>query len=217
MLLTRRFLKQRKDASGGEETPVQPRVILAFFLLMLLLAFGLRLWQWMTPPETFPLLPQERGLVEVSTIAEADERSTIRVIAPPLFQNVYVAAVGVYTISSDAFPSGTIAIELARGDWRFVEIIEKPRANLLEEARSFSAYKQEDVVLNQQTGILVNRAVPGTTCKEPNDANPVGLCEITRILLFEKDGLVITLSADGTHATEGELITLAKSMITSAN
>lgn len=190
---------------------------MAFFAIMLLLAGVLRLWQWTAPPDIYPLLPQALGLTEVGTIEEANERSPIRVIAPPIGQDVSVAAVGVYGISSEDFPSGTVAIELARGNWRFVEIIEKPRANLLEEARHFSAYEQKDVVLDQQTGILVNRGVPGTTCKEPDEANPVGLCEITRILLFETGGLVISLSADGTHATEGELITMAKAMIQNAS
>jgi hypothetical protein len=186
---------------------------IGLFLLIITVTVGVQFYNWLAPAETFSLLANAPGLVEVETIQKANDLSTISAIPLPKSENLYTAAVGVYTISSKHFPSGTIAVELALDDHRIFEVLQKPKTNLEAEIQKFAQTQQQDIVIAEVPAKIITMSYDNIDCLTANEDNPVGLCEITKVLMFEIDKLTISIGIDANHATEGELIEFAQNMI----
>lgn len=181
-------------------------------VLILLSAGGLRLAEWMNPPVAPPLLSQDDTLIRLNSLSEVAAHTKTPVSEPKETFSSTLHVIGVYQEQNRLFPPGTVALVYVKDGFRFVEVSFRPGTNLEKERALLGNNKEEKIVLNgNNKGILV-RQRRGAYCKRPEESM-IGVCQITRSLLFEKDGVVIKISADGNHATDGEIIKMARSLI----
>jgi hypothetical protein len=168
----------------------------------------------LTPPPRPDMTLQADGLVETKSVAEAQPHTVMPILLPSDLLQSTVYSVGIYTKGAATLPVGSADITLVKNDWRFVEIIERPSTTLEDVANDYVGASSEIVSLGRADAVLLRLPRRGIRCVEPNAKWQLpGFCEISRILMFETDGIVYSIAADGTHATDGELATLAKSML----
>lgn len=201
----------RANAAG-----TKPTILMVLFAIMIVSAVVLRATSWVVPPSQIPLLAPADGLVQTETVAEAEITAHRTILAPTDLFGSEVAAVGVYTQGITGISQGSSAIELVRDGWRFVEILEEPNVTLEEVVAPYKPFPEQTVVLAESvSGKLVSLDRRFPQCVEGQDGNP-GVCQISRVLIFQTPQSVISIAADGAHATEGELIALARSILTVA-
>ena len=205
-LITKKFRKK----GGNDGADGSCFVIL---IIIVILAAGLiNFVDWARPAKPLPLLTQAEGMVQVETL-EVISNYTQTSVTPPqetFGAELYVA--GIYTEVNDLLPQHTVALVYTRDNWRFIEIDYKP-ITLEEHLSTSRGFDPTEVVLTPEvTGTLITLDHT-PRCIEPVDDRFPGKCEISTQLSFELDGTTITISADGTHATEGELIEIGRSII----
>ena len=166
------------------------------------------------PPPRPDMLPKADGLIETTTVEEAQAHTIMQITLPGDLLGSSVYAVGTYVEGSPALPIGSVAVTLVKNEFRFVEIIERPDTTAEAVAGSYGKTAVQDIVLGGTTGKLLSIQTRGVACVEPNERwNLPGFCEIPLLLVFQGDGMTFTLGADGSHATVGELITMAKDIL----
>ncbi|MDG1950202.1 MAG: hypothetical protein P8J32_05325 [bacterium] len=162
---------------------------------------------WQTNEER-TLITQTPGLVTFKT---ADDISAT-VILPTETFGAQVHTSGLYTQSTDTFPKGTIAVIYTRNDWRFVEIDYLPEISAEEYTLTHLFLDLQEVTLTQEYNGWMATIDKNTRCIDYEDDIP-NRCEISRKLIFDTPSRMIIIAADGSHATDGELIEMAKSII----
>lgn len=171
---------------------------------MLSIAIIIRFFSWYSADER-SLLNQAAGLV---TSESAEE---LGVTPPPETFGSELFEIGLYTQASEIFPAGTVALVYVKGGWRFVEIDYLPGRTMEEQRATYRNFPQEEAIVGDSTFVVVtldNRA----RCIDYEDKIP-NRCEVTRQLLIETESHLIMISADGTHATDGELLIIGRSII----
>jgi len=207
MLLTR-LLRRKKS---NEPRPERTRWVLFLMIAILGSTVILKLVDTtIAPPRS--LLTSAEGLVEISSLDQLTQYS-IETIAPPAETfGAELFTIGVYTELNDVFTTGTVSLIYARDGSRYVEIDYLPDRTQQEQLALLSLYAQENVVLNETTSATIITRDNSPRCIKYDDGLP-NKCEIGLQILFEKNGLLIMISGDGDHATQGELIEMAKSII----
>ncbi len=158
------------------------------------------------------LIESTQGLVMAKNIDELSKVAGRTVGRPTIPEGVEIAALGVYTEATPAFPKQTTAIVLARGGWRFAEIIERPGANIDEVSASYGSVSSRKATLSPGTEakwIILDQAAP--ICLDGRDGQP-GTCVINRIVIFQNETGVVSIASDSRGATDGELLALARSL-----
>ncbi len=150
------------------------------------------------------LLGDVRGLIEYENV----DTFELPLPADTLGAQLYQA--GQYTLSTNAFPAQTWALVYVRDDWRFVEINYLPGRTLEEHKAIHQNTRQRDVNTEGLQAVLIELD-KSPRCIDYEDAVP-NRCEFSRQLAFELGETLITISADGENATNGELILLAQSI-----
>jgi len=188
------------------------KIGVSVIIVILLAAGGLRLAQWMNPPPAPLLLPQSENLVLVNTPAEISGYTQTPLIEPKKLFGSTLHIIGIYQSEQAWFTEGTIALVYVKNGFRFVEISVRPSTTLKTEQDKLSILKKETVVLAPSVEGIFARLRNNIYCKQPT-SEMIGVCQITRALLFETNGTVVVISADGEHATDGELIEMARSIV----
>lgn len=163
-------------------------------------------------PAPPPLVESTQGLVMAENIDELSKVAGRAVVRPTIPEGVWIAALGAYTEATPAFPKQTTVIVLARGAWRFAEIIERPGANIDEVTASYGPVSSRKVTLaagTQAKWIMLDQAAP--ICLDGRDGQP-GTCVINRIIVFQNETGVVSIATDSRGATDGELLALARSL-----
>lgn len=188
--------------------------LLAIIIPMFAAAIILRIVFAFIPTPRPDLLVKAEGLIETTTIEDAQAHTAMPLALPSDLLGGEVYAVGVYTKGAGALPVGSAVIVVTKGDWRFVEIVERPSTVLPDVANDYAASMTQPVALGETEGTLLTLSTDGAPCVSPNEKWDLpGFCEVQRILLFEANGVVYSIAADGPLATDGELITLAKGIL----
>lgn len=188
--------------------------LLAIIIPMFAAAIILRIVFAFIPTPRPDMLLEAEGLIETTTIEDAQAHTAMPITLPGDLLGGEVYAVGVYTKGAGALPVGSAVVIVTKNDWRFVEIVERPSTALPDVVNDYAASVTQPVALGETEGTLLTLSTNNIPCVTPNDRWDLpGFCEIQRILLFEKDGIVYSVAADGAHATDGELITLAKDIL----
>ncbi|MBI4437808.1 hypothetical protein HY631_02555 [Candidatus Uhrbacteria bacterium] len=208
MLLTRLLRKKNPSAPS----PARARWVLFFVIAILASAIVLRLVDTTIDPPRSLLAPAP-GLVYLSTLEQLAATTTITPPAQTFGAELF--AIGVYEEINDVFPTGTASLVYVKDGWRAFEIDYLPGRRLDEQMALLSLYTQEDIALNETTSATLVTRDTSPRCIDFEDALP-NKCEITYQILFERSGLLISLSSDGDHATVGELIEMARSILASA-
>lgn len=207
MFLTRKLLKKGSPEERGG-------FALILIGIVIVAAIGLNIYQRFQSDELPSLLTEAPGLVEVNTLEEANARSAASVLNIPLPKNTSIAAIGVYTVSSQHFPSGSVATALSRSEARFLEVTQKPKAHYVVELERFDGLPTEELALDANHRAALIRTGDGRTeCTYAGVDPPIRMCEITSVLLFETEDAVVIIGNDAGQATDGELISLATSIL----
>ncbi len=182
-------------------------VFIAFVVIGLIILF----FRWLYPPSPVPLFLQAPGFLQVSSVEEAQTVTGRRIFAPKNLLGCGIYGVGVYTDSTSERPKGSTEIILQKNEWRFASILARPS-----DAFQKTILSGEKIQLKEGVeGILQTNDVTSLSCMPMMQTRTLGLCRIGATLSFAYKGVSYLLSADGTRATPGELVILAKSLISS--
>ncbi len=188
--------------------------LLLVIIPMIAVAVTLKIVFHFIPPPRPSMLPKASGLIETTSVTEAQPHTVMPIVLPSDLLGAEVYAVGTYVEGASVLPVGSVVIDLVKNDYRFVEIIERPDTTRDDVTRTYVTNSEQDVTLGDITGTLLGLQTRNISCVEPNAKWELpGFCEIPQLLVFESRGVTYTLGADGTHASVGELISLAKSII----
>lgn len=193
----------------------QPRKIpLSWIIFAGALALGLilQLFRWLSPSPSLSLLPPAEGLIRVATLEEAEEKLGQKIPAPTETAGANVYVVGVYPKATEDLPAGTVDIVYAKDGDRFVDLLIRPSVTIEEEQARYQNAELEEVAIGDATGIFLHLEQSYLECQKGTKERPLGVCQLTRLILFERNGALFSLAADGTHATDGELLTIARSI-----
>ncbi len=181
---------------------------------MITLAIILRIVFSFIPPPRPDMLFETDGLIESESVINAQMHTTMPITLPDDLLGSAVYTVGVYTKGTGTLPTGSVTIVLTKNNHRFVELVERPGINLKRFMLDYQSYTSTDITFSTAEGFFVDIPTNHLPCVDPNEKWELpGFCELTRMLVFETDEIVFTISADGTQATNGELITLAKDLL----
>lgn len=194
---------------------ISPKTLFVVVIIpMFAVAFILRVIFSFVPPSRPNFLPPADGLIESQTVEEAQSHTEMTVVLPSDLLGSRVYAVGTYTRDAGTLPAGSVIVDTIKGAYRFVEISERPSTSLPDILNDFSPNSVLPVNLGKTVGQMLFLPSKHIACVSPNEKwNLPGYCEITMVLLFERDGIVFTIGADASHATEGEMITMAKDIL----
>jgi hypothetical protein len=200
------FLR-KKFGKDKEPKPPNPKVFFGVIIAILLTTGIMQLVTWQTK-EQRSLITQAPGLVTFETVEEINKTITL----PTETFGADVFTSGLYTQSTNTFPKGTIAVIYTRNDWRFVEIDYLPETPAEEYVLTHAFLDIEEIhLMEDQTGWMTV-VDDNTRCIDYEDEVP-NRCEISRNLIFDTPSRMILIAADGTHATDGELIEIARSIL----
>lgn len=181
---------------------------------MFLLALILRIVFAFVPPPRPDILFEVDGLFESSMVSDAQPHTSMPIVLPDDLLGSTVYTIGVYTKGTGTLPTGSTTIVLIKNNHRFVELVERPGIDLKRLLLDYQEYSSTDIVLETTTGKFIDIPSNHLPCVDANEKWELpGFCELTRMLVFEKDGVVYAISSDSSRATDGELITLAKDIL----
>lgn len=166
-------------------------------------------FRWLYPPEPVSPFLKTPGFLNVSNVEEAQTILGRRIFTPKDLLGCNLYGVGVYTDSSSERPKGSTEIVLEKNEWRFASILARP-SNTLQKTEQTGEKIQLKEGLD---GVLQTNTVSQSVCMPMMQTKTLGMCPIGATLAFEHNGVSYLLSADGAHATAGELVILAKSII----
>ncbi len=200
-MLALRLLKRNR-----EEKPVNLK-FLAWIAVAILAAFiFMRFLAWIddSPRSLLPHTP---------SLAVLDDLISLHAIVPLPSQTfeaeLYTA--GFYTSSIGEITEGTVATVYTKSNWRFVEIDYLPGRTSVEYLATH-IYPTQEVKLDQTRSVWIQTIDERPRCIDYEDGLP-NRCEISRHLIADLDGRLLLIAADGNHATDGELIEIARSIL----
>jgi hypothetical protein len=192
-----RLLRRRRN-----DKPVNPKILIWLAIAVAASFLFLQFWNWIEDQER-TLLPAAASLIE-----SVDNLVPL----PTETFGASIYATGLYTSSSGEIPQGTVAVVYVRDDWRFVEIDYLP--NLVAQTYlNTHFYPTQEVKLDQETSVWIQTIDDRPRCIDYEDDVP-NRCEISRQLIAQLDDRLLLIAADGDHPTDGEMIELARSIIT---
>jgi hypothetical protein len=186
---------------------------IGFVVLCIVIAtVGLRLYEWIATKPDRPMLTQVEQMVQLTKLEDvASYVKTIISTPSKLFEsNLYI--IGVYPKAGSTFSAESVGLVFVRDHTRFVEIDYLPKVTRTEHLTYFSSKPQEQIVIDEQTTGTLIRLRASFDCIDPKPKAQPSFCQFTRLLLFEKNGVLIKLAADGNRITDGELLEMARSI-----
>lgn len=196
-----------------EPTKKQRKQSFLFYALglMLLCLIGVTIWNSFDGVPHRELVAEIEGLQTTKSIASAEERIGHPIIRPANATGASIELIAYYTKDHPAIAKDTITIIYQKNRQRVVEFTQRPTGgNGLEALRQSRTV--EDVDLAGTPAILVSYHRPHPVCEPPNEVY-IGICQISRKLVFELDDTLFSFAADGNNITDGELIVMAQSLI----
>ncbi|MCR4313980.1 MAG: hypothetical protein NUV84_01900 [Candidatus Uhrbacteria bacterium] len=217
-MLALRLLRRRR-----EEQPVNLKYLAWVAVAILAVFLFLRFFDWIDDTKR-SLLPQTPAL------AILDDLSSLENIVPLPAQTfgAELSIAGLYTGTEGEFPEGTVVVvyvkddpdvvsrgsdpsEAGRRSWRFVEIDYFPDITSTEFLATH-IYPTQEIKLDQERSVWIQTIDDNPRCIDYEDSVP-NRCEISRHLIADLDGRLLLIAADGNHPTDGELIELARSIL----
>jgi len=173
---------------------------------MLVVVIGIRFVSWIKPTER-SLLPTASEITKIEDL----ETLPALVTLPSEILSATLYEASVYTLSKDGFPQGTVKTVYTKDDWRFVEIDYLPNITA-QEYLATHIYPTQEVSMNETTRVWIQTIDTKPRCITYDDGVP-NQCEISRYIIVETIKHLVLIASDGDHATEGELLQIARSII----
>ncbi|MBI2475603.1 hypothetical protein HYV69_04270 [Candidatus Uhrbacteria bacterium] len=188
------------------------RIGLIFFGIVIVTAGLLRFAQWMFPVSNPSLLPEEKTMIRLTDPNDISKYVDWLGQLPKKVFGGELQVIGIYPEGTAVFSKNTVAIVYVKNGFRFIEVDYQPDKKLETERIFYGALPSQEIALTDSTkGLLVN-VLENSYCKKPGE-DAIGMCQITRVLMFEKGGSLVMISVDGNHASDGELIEIARSIL----
>lgn len=198
----------------SQPSTINSRISFSFLLIILvtITAIGLRLTQWISPPASPPLLTQVEGMIRLSSLEELPTYTETQVKAPSETFGASLHVIGLYPHENSVFPKNTVALVYTRNNARFIEINFRPNRTLKQELANYTDLPTQSIMLNPDSNAVLVKLREQPYCQTSNKTN-IGSCQLTRALIVEWKNDAVILFADGRHATDGELIKMAQSIV----
>lgn len=202
--LIKKFLQQ----------PANPlsRLLLVLIIVVFLTAIGLRLFQWIRTDTQTSLLTPADGLVTVERLDALSSFVETQIPEPTETFGSTLHEIGVYTKTTEQFPKNTVSLVYVRDRSRIMEIDLLPSINLAKIQKRYAGYHATTITLDEEREVTLVPTPSIPFCVAPTETQ-IGHCQISKVLFFEWQNNIVFLSVDDAHLTEGELITIARSMI----
>ncbi|NQV90140.1 hypothetical protein HQ487_01900 [Candidatus Uhrbacteria bacterium] len=189
-----------------EPAPVNKKVLLFLVVAILGCVILLQYLNW-THENERSLLPNVTGLTILEDLSPLP--NLVPVPSKTFGAELYQA--GLYTMTVREFPEGTFALVYIKNNTRFVEIDYLPKLTT-ETYLSTHIYPTQEVVLDADHSLYIQTIDTQPRCIDYEDTVP-NRCEISRMLIADLPNHLLLIAADGTHATDGELIEMARSIV----
>jgi len=184
--------------------------MLLLFGVIIIASLGLRAFQTVKPAKETDLLPIAAGRMIYTSKDDLPKQHQF-----PLPEKTFSSAltqIGVYTNGTKQLPINSVIAVYVRDGARFSELAYLPNTTRIAREQLYKTYPSETVVLSEsQTGQMIHLR-NGYDCSTATEEKEIQTCHLTNTLIFEKENGVYQLSSDGNHATEGELIEMARSI-----
>ena len=185
-------------------------------VIVLIAAGFIRVYQWIKPPEDLPLLVQADDLIRIASIDDERLSGTLTKLLPKETFGGSVRVIGLYPSGGVDLPKNSISVVYEREGWRMMQIDLLPETTIENVLGPFNTYRQETVTLpsNREARLINIKTL--LDCLPSRTKDGIGSCRFTRLMVFEiEPGLIGRLAVDGEKVTDGELITIARSMVDS--
>lgn len=179
---------------------------------IIVIALLLRLSQWVFPASSQSLLSDSKSAIQLSKVENISKYLDWSGPIPSQTFGSELYVIGIYLSGSTSFPKNTVTLIYTKDGYRFVEISYQPNKTINEAGVAFVNFTTQEVELAGSINGLLVDIRKKSFCRAPTENN-VGICQITKKLLFEKNENLIVISSDGKHASDGELIEIARSTI----
>ncbi len=193
------------EASSGCVLP-----ILAFMVVAALL---LKILSIATPEKTVPLLTVKDGMQRVINVDDISKYTTTKPLIPTETFETDLFVIGVYTEDSATFPKDSIALVYTLDNQRVFEIDKLSKGTLEEYKSLYPKTSREEIVLVEDTPALLVQLRDHFDCTYQNGATHPSMCQLTNLIIFKHNNSLIKIFVDGKKLTEGELISIAKSIV----
>lgn len=154
------------------------------------------------------LLTETEGLVIFERETELNQ--SVQLPTETFGADIYTS--GLYTTTTSQRTQGTVVVVYTKNNWRFIEISYLPYQDAQTYLQSQFYLTTESVKLTQETEGWLALTDRNPRCIDYQDEVP-NRCEISRHLLFNTPTRMILIAADGHHATDGELVAIAQSIL----
>ncbi len=200
-MLALRFLRKRR-----EDKPVNLKFLAWIAAAIFVVFLFMRFFQWIDDTAR-SLLPQAPSL------ATLDDFESLNVIVqlPAQTFGAELYAAGIYTTAIKEIPEGSVVTVYVKDSWRFVEIDYFPGVHPIDYLATH-LYPTQEIQLDQDTSVWIQTLDDRPRCIDYEDGLP-NRCEITRHLIAQLENHLLLIAADGDHPTDGELIEMARSVI----
>lgn len=179
---------------------------------LLIAGLFLHFFDFTVPERKTPLLTHAEGLIATKQIAHAKSLNT-KLLLPSETFGAEVELIGLYQKDNDHLPKQSIVTIYTKDQWRFIEIVQEPNGSLEQTKEHFFIEKETPIKVGENEGVLLQLDSFNTYCKKPHEDGHPGLCHISKMVLFEYKDHLFRIGVDGDHASEGELIAIARSMV----
>jgi hypothetical protein len=201
-----KFLPNLKDNKSNL------RLGLILFGIVIVTAGLLRFSEWLFPVSDPILLPEEESMIRLTDPNDISKYVDWSGQLPKKMFGGELQVIGIYPQGTAAFSKNTVAIVFIKNGYRFVEVNYQPEKKLETERIFYGSLPTQEITLTDSIkGLLVN-VLEKSYCKKPSE-DTIGMCQITKVLMFENNDSLVMISADGKHASDGELIEMARSII----
>lgn len=187
-------------------------ILFIIIVIVIIAAALLRIVQWANPEKTTPLLLGEEGEIQSMSVEIAEQKTTTDIVLPEDLLGSEVHLVGLYPIETSKVSQETAVVVLVKDHWRMAQISYQPNLTLGEERAKYTSPDVREVVVGEEVAYLIPVNNFYTQCFENPEGIP-SLCQFTDILLFQVEGMVVTIANDNNHLTEGEIISWARSIV----
>ena len=189
-----------------------PLLIIVFVVAIALKIVGL----FQDEPQV-PLLTPADGLVQLTSADSIAEHTSTPATLPGNTFESSVFVVGVYKEETPNLKEGSVVVVLVRDGWRFADIAYQPDTTLEKEIDPYPTAIVEEIKINSTLAKLVSLRTGDIDCSPPSSDTFPGICKLRSIIIFEVGDVMISIASDGYHATDGELVEMARSILQSVD
>jgi hypothetical protein len=204
-MLARRL--RNKNTKDNTEKPVNFKLLGVVIIGILSITIVMQAMKWFSGNER-KLLVQAPGLMQPDNPQELLNA----IQEPTQVFDAELYSSGLYSQTNDHIEKGTITLIYTKDDWRFIQIDYLPNIQTQEYLALWSSLPQEEITLSQNQPAWILTVDNRPRCIDYEDSVP-NRCEISQQLILQVDERMVAISVDGNHATNGQLIEIANSII----